>query len=141
MLLRGMKKTIALCLGVLLAVVATGIYQARHAAERRRQVQTLQLPQPSLSDQAGSVEQGIEPATNQLAAMSAKRQSVAPMQTAPTNAVATGLFRSSNLYAFLTNKTSKLTPEQVEPYLNANRRNAASLLAAFRTTGDPALLV
>src|SRR5205823_14320611 len=34
----------------------------------------------------------------------------------------------------------KLTAEQVEPYLRANRRNAASLLAAYRTTGDAALL-
>ncbi|HEX4644348.1 MAG TPA: hypothetical protein VH598_01940 [Verrucomicrobiae bacterium] len=34
----------------------------------------------------------------------------------------------------------KLTAEQVEPYLAANHRNAASLLAAFRTTGDAAFL-
>jgi hypothetical protein len=35
---------------------------------------------------------------------------------------------------------NKLTLGQVEPYLQAHGRNAASLLAAFRTTGDPALL-
>jgi RNA polymerase sigma factor (sigma-70 family) len=34
----------------------------------------------------------------------------------------------------------RLTPEQLEAYLKANGRNAASLLAAFRTSGDPALL-
>ncbi len=34
----------------------------------------------------------------------------------------------------------RLTAEQVGPYLQANRRNAASLLAAFRTTGDPVYL-
>jgi len=39
-----------------------------------------------------------------------------------------------------TNKTARLTVTQVEAYLNANRRNASSLLAAFRTTGEPALL-
>ncbi|HEX4644349.1 MAG TPA: hypothetical protein VH598_01945, partial [Verrucomicrobiae bacterium] len=33
-----------------------------------------------------------------------------------------------------------LSAEQVEPYLAANHRNAASLLAAFRTTHDPAFL-
>jgi hypothetical protein len=33
-----------------------------------------------------------------------------------------------------------LSAEQVEPYLNANHRNAASLLAAYRTTGNAALL-
>ena len=64
-----------------------------------------------------------------------------PIQaTAPPAALPAELLRSANLYALLTNKASKLTPAQVAPYLEANRRNAASLLAAFRTTGDPALL-
>src|SRR5262249_31143847 len=47
---------------------------------------------------------------------------------------------STNLYALLTNKTATLTAAQIEPYLRVNHRNAASLLAAFRTTGDAALL-
>jgi RNA polymerase sigma factor (sigma-70 family) len=49
---------------------------------------------------------------------------------------------AGNLYARLlkNGETPKLTPEQVEPYLRANGRNAASLLAAFRATGDTALL-
>ncbi len=47
---------------------------------------------------------------------------------------------NTNLYARFKDKQPKLTPEQVESYLKANRRNAASLLAAYRTTGDPALL-
>ncbi len=34
----------------------------------------------------------------------------------------------------------KLTHEQVEPYLQANHRNAESLLAAFMTTGDRAFV-
>ena len=34
----------------------------------------------------------------------------------------------------------KLTREQVEAYLKTNGRDAASLLAAFRTSGDHALL-
>ena len=34
----------------------------------------------------------------------------------------------------------KLTARQLESYLEAKGRNAASLLAAYRTTGDPALL-
>ncbi len=37
-------------------------------------------------------------------------------------------------------KPPQLTPAQVESYLKDNRRSAASLLAAFRATGDPALL-
>ena len=47
---------------------------------------------------------------------------------------------STNLYERLKDKQGKLTEEQVESYLKASRRNAASLLAAYRTTGDPALL-
>src|SRR5262249_5980668 len=35
---------------------------------------------------------------------------------------------------------SKLTAAQVEPFLKAHQRSAASLLAAFRTTDNPALL-
>jgi RNA polymerase sigma factor (sigma-70 family) len=38
------------------------------------------------------------------------------------------------------NKPAKLTSEQIEAYLKASGRNAANLLAAFRTSGDPALL-
>jgi len=34
----------------------------------------------------------------------------------------------------------RLTAAQVESYLKGNRRSASSLLAAYRTTGDPALL-
>lgn len=37
-------------------------------------------------------------------------------------------------------KTLQLKPEQLESYLKENRRSAASLLAAFRATGDPTLL-
>jgi RNA polymerase sigma factor (sigma-70 family) len=63
-----------------------------------------------------------------------------PMQvTNPPSASATEDLPRANLYALL-DKPPKLTAEQVESYLKANRRNAASLLAAYRTTADPALL-
>ncbi len=63
-----------------------------------------------------------------------------PMQaTNPPSALATEDLQPTNLYARL-DKPPKLTAEQVESYLKANRRNAASLLAAYRTTGNPALL-
>src|SRR6266481_2470314 len=48
--------------------------------------------------------------------------------------------QSTNLYARFNDKQPKLRAEQIEPYLKANGRNAASLLAAYRTTGDPVLL-
>jgi hypothetical protein len=46
----------------------------------------------------------------------------------------------TNLYSRFTNEEPKLTAAQVAAYLKANRTNAASLLAAYRTSGNPALL-
>jgi RNA polymerase sigma factor (sigma-70 family) len=46
----------------------------------------------------------------------------------------------TNLYDRFKDGAPKLTAAQVEAYLKANRTNAASLLAAYRTSGDPALL-
>jgi hypothetical protein len=60
--------------------------------------------------------------------------------TAQPNALPTQDLPPTNLYALLMDKPLKLTAEQAESYLKANPRNAASLLAAYRTTGDPALL-
>ena len=50
--------------------------------------------------------------------------------------------RTTNLITRLSHgeQPPKLTAEQVEPYLAANHRNSASLLAAFRATGDTAFL-
>jgi hypothetical protein len=66
-----------------------------------------------------------------------------PMQvTANTNVSATedSPLTNLNIYARFLDKAPKLTAAQVEAYLKANRTNAASLLAAYRTGGDPALL-
>jgi len=128
-----MKKTIALCAVLVAAVIATGINQSRRVTARLRQAQARIETQPD------PIGQAVQPSTNQVAPVVAK-QSPPPTGAAATNAAATGGFRSSKYYAFLTNKTWRLTSKQVEPYLNANRRNAESLLAAFRTTGDSALL-
>ena len=54
-----------------------------------------------------------------------------PADVPPTNALARLLHNQEMV---------RLTREQVEPYLAANRRNAGSLLAAFRATGDTNLL-
>jgi RNA polymerase sigma factor (sigma-70 family) len=58
---------------------------------------------------------------------------------ASTNAPAEDL-QPTNLFARFKDKPPKLTAEQVEAYLKANGRKASSLLAAYRTSGDPALL-
>jgi RNA polymerase sigma factor (sigma-70 family) len=51
-----------------------------------------------------------------------------------------GDLQYTNLYSKLTNEAPKLTSEQVEAYVQANRRNASSLLAAYRTSGSVAWL-
>lgn len=71
----------------------------------------LRLPAPPLPAQAPSVEAALD-------------------DSRPTNVLAR-LFKG---------ELSKLNLQQVEGYLARNRRNADSLLAAFRATEDPALL-
>lgn len=60
--------------------------------------------------------------------------------TAPATNLPVESMESTNLYARLKDKEPKLTREQAETFLKANGRNAANLLAAFRTSGDAALL-
>jgi hypothetical protein len=60
--------------------------------------------------------------------------------TAQPTASPTENLQSTNLYARFKDKAPKLNAEQVEAYLKANGRNASSLLAPYRTSGDPALL-
>lgn len=57
--------------------------------------------------------------------------SAAPPETNPTDAI---------IRVLRSEEVPTLTAQQLESYLRENRRNAASLLAAFRTTGDPTLL-
>ncbi len=59
--------------------------------------------------------------------------------TASTNTLA-GDSQSTNLYTRFKDDAPKLTAAQVEAFLMANGRKASSLLAAYRTSGDPALL-
>lgn len=96
----------------------------------RRQLAQLQADNESLSNriaQAGNLSVPRLPAPRMQAA-------------APPPGPAAVDMASTNLYARLKDKSPTLTDEQAAAYLKANKRSAASLLAAFRTTGDPALL-
>lgn len=63
-----------------------------------------------------------------------------PLPTAsPTATVSEGL-PAMNLFARFGEDPPKLTAQQVEAYLKATGRKAPFLLAAYRTSGDPALL-
>lgn len=109
------------------AAIGTGVFQAHRAAELRGQVETLQ--------------QQRDDAEKRLALLSAKPalHLTAPSMhvTLQTNAP----LANTNLYVrLLKGETVKLTADQVAAYLKANGTNAASLLAAYRTSGDSALL-
>jgi hypothetical protein len=130
---------------VALAVV-TGIYEAHQASRLRNQVQTLQQQQAPLAEQIRQLQQERDDAVKRLAASSAKpapRLPAPPMQTTaqPNATPAEDLqLTNANLYARFKAKQPELTAAQVEAYLKANGRKASSLLAAYRTSHDPALL-
>ncbi len=63
-----------------------------------------------------------------------------PRTPAPAEAPAEAPLTNSLSRLFHSQEMLKLTREQVELYLAANRRSAGSLLAAFRATGDTNLL-
>jgi RNA polymerase sigma factor (sigma-70 family) len=60
--------------------------------------------------------------------------------TAQPNGSPAENLQPTNLYARFKDTAPKLTAGQVEAYLKANGRKASSLLAAYRTSGDLALL-
>jgi RNA polymerase sigma factor (sigma-70 family) len=66
----------------------------------------------------------------------------APRQIAARPAMPAADVQATNMFERLSKQSApvKLTREQVEAYLKANGRNAATLLAAFRASDDPALL-
>lgn len=69
------------------------------------------------------------------------RLPAAPMQLAAlTNQSPAGNLPFTNLFCRFTNDWPHLTDSQVAAYLKANRTNAATLLAAYRTSHDRALL-
>jgi RNA polymerase sigma factor (sigma-70 family) len=124
-----------------IAVLAgAGIYEARQAAQLSEQVQTLQQQQAA---QVEELQQERDDAVKRLAFLSAKltpRLPAPPTQvTASTNTLVDDL-QPARLYARFKDNPPKLTAEQVESYLKASGRRASSLLAAYRTSGDPALL-
>ena len=63
-----------------------------------------------------------------------------PVPVPPVGPLPDRLQRTNLIVRWFTNDTPKLTLAQVGPYLEANRRNAGSLLAAFRATAEPTLL-
>jgi RNA polymerase sigma factor (sigma-70 family) len=97
----------------------------------------------SLRQQIAQLKNDNESLSNRVAqgkGMRAPRLPAPPMQvSAPTNTPPEDL-QPTNVFARFKDKPPKLTSEQVAAYLKANGRKALNLLAAYRTSGDPALL-
>jgi len=130
----------------LAAAIGTGIYEARRASRLCDLVQTLQQQQAPLTEQIQRLQHERDDAMKRLATSSTKptlRLPAPPMQvTVQPNASPTEDLppTNANLYDRFKDKAPMLTVGQVEAYLKANGRIASSLLAAYRTGGDPALL-
>src|SRR5207245_11382376 len=95
----------------------------------RRQMAQLQSDNENLSNRVAQPKHAREP-----------RLPAPPLQATVSREEPVEELRSTNLYARLKDNSGKLATGQVEPYLKANHRSASSLLAAYRTTGEPALL-
>ncbi len=119
---------------VLVATAGAGIYEAHQAAQLRENNQSLrQQMNQLLADYARA---------------SSKRPAPMPSLPAPPIRAATPAATNApadsseltNFWASLNGKEARLTHEQVESFLQANGRSAPNLLAAYRTSHDPALL-
>jgi RNA polymerase sigma factor (sigma-70 family) len=127
----------ALLTSALVAIVGTGIYKARESVLRREQ--GLHPGGSTLQSGSTRADGNQTSAQRRVGARGLQTQAVASRPASKRAGTPMG-FTSSEMYALLTNKVARLTKAQVEPYLKTNGRSAASLLAAFRTTGDLALL-
>ena len=128
--------------GIIVAAVGAGIYEARQASRLRDQLQALQQQQAPLADQLQQLQQERDAALKRLAAASAKpalRLPAPPVKLTTPPAAPPEESRTTNLFERFPDGVL-LTAKQLESYLKAHGRNAASLLAAYRTTRDPALL-
>ena len=118
----------------LIAAVGAGIYEAHQARQLRGQNESLQQQVRQLLAEKERIPGKTPPPTPHLPAP--PMQAAAP---AATNPPAEKLGAAS-FWAGLTNQAPRLTREQAESFLTANGRNAANLLAAYRTAHDPAWL-
>ena len=124
----------------ILATSGFGVYKLKHLNSRKEPalsaptfpvVAAAAEPEPSPSAVAHTPAVRTVPRT-----LPVPRGRVTPLK----NSIPGVPFTQTELYALLKTKQLSLTPAQVQPFLEANNRNAKSLLAAFRTTADLALL-
>jgi tetratricopeptide (TPR) repeat protein len=126
-------------IGALLMAGAVTTLVIQHQAQEKSRVEneSLRSQITQLQSDKDSLAKRVALAKPMLQRPVPKVQAAAPPNVTPAENL-----QSTNFYLQLRKKGNvpKLTAEQVETYLKANGRNAASLLAAFRATDDPALL-
>jgi hypothetical protein len=119
-----------------LAAIVAAIYEGSQASHSRQASQRL-------AHQAQQLQEERDEALKRLEGSAAKRTPRLPaphMQvTGQPPGVSPETLPSTNLWARF-KEPSKLTADQVETYLKAYGRQAPNLLAAYRTSGDVALL-
>ena len=127
-----------LAVTTLVVVGATTALLIEHRSQSRLRRENYALLQQLAQSQTANQELSNRMAQSKRT--TAPRIPAPPLQSSTANLAPMEALPTTNVYALLTNKPTKLTAEQIAPYLLANNRSAASLLAGFRTTGDKALL-
>ncbi len=124
-------------IGATLLAIVTASLIVEHDAEMslRRENEKLRQQMAQLNADNEALSRRVARATLDLPHLPAP-----PMQATTDPTAAGDTLQSTNLFNRLKDKDLKLSPQQLESYLSANGRNAASLLAAYRTSKDPALL-
>ena len=132
----------SLITAAILVAIGVAILAGHQASRRRQEILSLRQEQARLTEQIEQLRQERDEALKRGAAY-ARRTPRLPAPPMPVEMAA----KTPGMDSQLTNLVNRfkegpprLTPEQVAAYLKANRTNAASLLAAYRSSEDPALL-
>jgi RNA polymerase sigma factor (sigma-70 family) len=131
------KAKTALVSVVVCAGLVTTVTQHRAQEKLRAENEVLQSEIAQLRSERASIAQRSSPVRGTLHLPAPRVQVAAPASESATDGLPT-----APLYTRLwkDGKDIKLTADQVQAYLSANGRTAATLVAAFRATDDPKLL-
>ncbi len=121
---------------VVAAVATTLVVQHQTQAKLRQELRSLREQTAQLQAENQRLSSRVAEATEARE----PRLPAPPIHIAPQTPTPMEELQATNLFARFGNEPPKLTAEQVEAYLKANGRRACILLAAYRTSGDPALL-
>ena len=133
-----MNCKLKLNVNVLAAVGVATILVIQHRTQAKLRKEIL-----SLRDQATQLQAENQSLSNRVVQGKRAREPRLPaprVQGAARTRAPMEELQATNVYARFAKDPPKLTVEQVEAYLKANGRKASNLLAAYRTSGDPALL-